>query len=87
VQVGNAAIGYYEWTDSGNIDKTNDQLYRKLIDSRSRVLINKNIVGLSVFNESTARLTVTYTQRTTTTVPATSGEYTLSNNPWVETIV
>jgi hypothetical protein len=87
VDVGNAAINYYSFSDSGNIDRTNDQLYTKLIDSRSKVFINKNAVGLSFFTESTARLIVTYTQRTTTTVPATSGEYTLSNNPWVETIV
>jgi hypothetical protein len=87
VQVGNAAIGYYEWTDSGNIDRTNDQLYRKLIDSKSRVLIQKSTVGLSFFNENTARLTVEYNQTNKVDVDATSGEYTLSNNPWVETIV
>jgi hypothetical protein len=86
VDVGNAAINYYSWSDSGNIDRTNDQLYTKLIDSRSRVLINKS-GGLSLYTESTARLIVTYTQTDTVAVPATTGTYTSSTNPWVETIV
>jgi hypothetical protein len=86
VDVGNAAINYYSWSDSGNINRTNDQLYTKLIDSRSRVFINKG-GGVSNYTQSTARLIVDYTQRVTTTTPASSGSYTSSNNPWVETIV
>jgi hypothetical protein len=86
VDVGNAAINYYSWSDSGNINRTNDQLYTKLIDSRSRVFINKS-GGISNFTQSTARLIVEYTQTNRVDVAATTGTYTSSTNPWVETIV
>lgn len=86
VQVGNAGIGYYEWSDSGNINRTNNQLYTKLLDANSRVFINKG-GGLSTYTQSTARIIIDYVQSDTVSVPATSGSYTSSTNPWVETIV
>jgi hypothetical protein len=86
VDVGNAAINYYSWSDSGNINRTNDQLYTKLLDPNSRVFINKS-GGISNFTQSTARLIVEYTQTNRVDVAATTGTYTSSTNPWVETIV
>jgi hypothetical protein len=86
VDVGHAAIGYYSWSDSGSINRTNNQLYTKLIDATSRVFINKG-GGLSNFTQSTARLIVDYIQSTRVDTPAATGTYTSSTNPWVETIV
>jgi hypothetical protein len=57
-----------------------------LLDPNSRVFINKS-GGISNFTQSTARLIVEYTQTNRVDVAATTGTYTSSTNPWVETIV
>jgi hypothetical protein len=63
VDVGHGGIGYYSFTDTGSISRTNDRIYTQLIDASSKVVLNSS--G-AVRTYSNGKVTVTYTFTQTT---------------------